>query len=136
MKKKPSWETLYKRAERAVEEAYAATNDLAGWSGASGNWGLQDANERLRKARLAFTEAELTKPETEYTITCNGRLETVRGRYLTGMRIRELCCGDRPEQVFAEKPRQISDRLIADSDTVDLSEEDTFYSAPSAIRGG
>ena len=55
---KKSWETLFKEAEEAVERAYLAIDDIAGWSGSSGNWPLQEASGRIREARDALRKPE------------------------------------------------------------------------------
>lgn len=54
MNSKPNWEELYKEAEAAVKRANDAIQDIAGWSGSSGNWPLQDASAKIIKALNAF----------------------------------------------------------------------------------
>ena len=58
----PLWERLYRQAVKACEEAQVAIDDIAGWSGSSGNWPLHEASIRIRKAIQAFREP--TKGET------------------------------------------------------------------------
>lgn len=50
----PTWEELYKEAEAACERAHKVINDLAGWSGSSGHWGLQECSVRIRQALESF----------------------------------------------------------------------------------
>ena len=52
--KTPTWEELYKEAEAACEKAHLAIDDLAGWSGSSGHWGLQECSTRMRRVMEAF----------------------------------------------------------------------------------
>ncbi len=42
------WEMAVVAADRAARWAYVLVDDIAGWSGASGNWPLQSASGMLR----------------------------------------------------------------------------------------
>jgi len=44
---KEKWDTLYAEAQEACRKAQVAVNDLAGWSGSSGNCPLQEASTIL-----------------------------------------------------------------------------------------
>jgi len=47
---KVTWEQAYASARVALVLAQEVIDDLAGWSGSSGNWPLQESSGRVRKA--------------------------------------------------------------------------------------
>lgn len=51
---KTSWEVAYDDAKKALEFAYTAIDDIAGWSGSSGNWPLQQASGIVGRALDLF----------------------------------------------------------------------------------
>lgn len=44
------WEELLQDAVVALEKAHEAMDDIAGWSGSSGNWTLHDSLIKVEKA--------------------------------------------------------------------------------------
>jgi hypothetical protein len=56
--KKPAieWEMALQSAQRALTTAHLAIDDIAGWSGSSGNWPLQDASSIVNTALDLFKE--------------------------------------------------------------------------------
>jgi hypothetical protein len=48
--KEKDWETLYQEAVDALHLAQKAMNDIAGWSGSSGNWTLHESLPRVEQA--------------------------------------------------------------------------------------
>lgn len=53
---KIEWEVAYAFAERALKVAHLAIDDIAGWSGSSGNWPLQESSTIVRVALDLFKE--------------------------------------------------------------------------------
>lgn len=53
-----TWEELYEEAEAAVVRAHEAIDEIAGWSGSSGNWPLQEASGRIKAALDALRPPE------------------------------------------------------------------------------
>lgn len=47
---KKDWEVLLQEAVEALEKAHEAIDDIAGWSGSSGNWPLHDSLIKVEKA--------------------------------------------------------------------------------------
>jgi hypothetical protein len=60
-KSKESWEEAYTTAVAALRHAQTLIDDIAGWSGSSGNWPLQETSGRVRAA-LAILDAP-SKPD-------------------------------------------------------------------------
>lgn len=50
MEKEKDWEVLFQEAIKALEKANVAIDDIASWSGSSGNWPLHDSLEKVEKA--------------------------------------------------------------------------------------
>jgi ABC-type phosphate/phosphonate transport system substrate-binding protein len=57
--KEKDWETKLQEAIVALKEAHKAMDDIAGWSGSSGNWVLQTALPKVEQA------LEILKPITK-----------------------------------------------------------------------
>lgn len=50
-----TWEELLTEAIAALKKAEVAMDDIAGWSGSSGNWGLHDSLMKVREAITLLT---------------------------------------------------------------------------------
>lgn len=57
-----TWEELYKEAIEAVVCAKEAIDEIAGWSGSSGNWPLQEASGRITAAINVLCPLGESKP--------------------------------------------------------------------------
>lgn len=55
---KEAWPEAYRAAEAALVYAAAVIDDVAGWSGSSGDWGVQGASGRVARALEALREPE------------------------------------------------------------------------------
>jgi len=55
-------------AERAAKWAHVLVDDIAGWSGASGNWPLQSASGMLRRVVDAFAAWSKGEGEERYEV--------------------------------------------------------------------
>lgn len=51
------WEDAVKVADAALVRAQKVIDEVAGWSGSSGNWPLQDASANVRRALEALRQA-------------------------------------------------------------------------------
>ena len=57
--KEKDWETQLQEAISALKQAHKAMDDIAGWSGSSGNWTLHNALPKVEQA------LEILKPITK-----------------------------------------------------------------------
>lgn len=60
MEEEKDWETLLQEAVEALRKAHEAMDDIAGWSGSSGNWPLHDNLPKVEQA-LAILDPEFKK---------------------------------------------------------------------------
>lgn len=52
---KKNWEELLQEAIEALKKAEVAMEDIAGWSGSSGNWGLHWSLMKVRESLTLLT---------------------------------------------------------------------------------
>lgn len=70
--KKESWEEAYRAAEVALVHAQTVIDDIAGWSGSSGNWPLQQCSGQVRRALEILHE-----PDWPHDCECFRKLNAV-----------------------------------------------------------
>lgn len=56
-----TWEELLQEAHGTLQQAYNIMNDIAGWSGSSGNWGLHESLPVVEQALALLNSLSKTQ---------------------------------------------------------------------------